>query len=221
MYYILTIIMLLISLFASFTVKSRFKKYSKHMLPVGWTGAQIAQSILQANGIYDVNIRKVRGNLTDNYNPITKTLNLSDDVYGAANISAACVAAHECGHAIQHAQKYPLLIVRKAIIPVANICSIGSYISILLGMFLNATNFITIGCLLFSVIVFVHLVTLPVEIDASKRALANVESMMIIPKEEMKYGKKILFAAGMTYFISLLSSIIQLLRLLALANRRR
>ena len=220
-FYFLTIVLFFVSLIASGVVKSRFRKYAKDQTANGMTGAMAAERILRANGIYDVTIQQVSGTLSDNYNPTNNTLNLSTEVYGGNNVSAVAVAAHECGHAIQHAQAYPLLMLRKSLVPVCNIGSMGSYIAILLGILFSMSGLITLGAVLFSGIVLFHLITLPVEVDASSRALAEVERLNLLTDEELAGGKKVLFAAGMTYFISLVASIVQLLRLLSLANRRR
>ena len=220
-FYFLTIVLFFVSLIASGLVKSRFRKYAKDQTANGMTGAMAAERILRANGIYDVTIQQVSGTLSDNYNPANNTLNLSTEVYGGNNVSAVAVAAHECGHAIQHAQAYPLLMLRKSLVPVCNIGSMGSYIAILLGILFSMSGLITLGAVLFSGIVLFNLITLPVEVDASRRALAEVERLNLLTDEELAGGKKVLFAAGMTYFISLVASIVQLLRLLSLANRRR
>jgi Zn-dependent membrane protease YugP len=220
-YYLLTIVMFVVSLIFSGVVRSRFKKYAKDRPRNGMTGAMAAERILRANGIMDVSIAPIAGSLTDNYDPGRKVLNLSQSVYGESSISAVAVAAHECGHAIQHAQAYPLLMLRKALVPICNIGSIGSYIAILAGIFLQMSGLIVFGALLFSGIVLFNLVTLPVEVDASRRALAEVERLNLLSEDEMPGGRKVLTAAGMTYFIALVSSIVQLLRLLSLANRRR
>ena len=220
-FYFLTIVLFFVSLIASSVVKSRFRKYAKDQTANGMTGAMAAERILRANGIYDVTIQQVSGTLSDNYNPTNNTLNLSTEVYGGNNVSAVAVAAHECGHAIQHAQAYPLLMLRKSLVPVCNIGSMGSYIAILLGILFSMSGLITLGAVLFSGIVLFNLITLPVEVDASRRALAEVERLNLLTDEELAGGKKVLFAAGMTYFISLVASIVQLLRLLSLANRRR
>lgn len=220
-FYFLTIVLFFVSLIASGVVKSRFRKYAKDQTANGMTGAMAAERILRANGIYDVTIQQVSGTLSDNYNPTNNTLNLSTEVFGGNNVSAVAVAAHECGHAIQHAQAYPLLMLRKSLVPVCNIGSMGSYISILLGILFSMSGLITLGAVLFSGIVLFNLITLPVEVDASHRALAEVERLNLLTDEELAGGKKVLFAAGMTYFISLVASIVQLLRLLSLANRRR
>ena len=220
-FYFLTIVLFFVSLIASGVVQSLFRKYVKDQTANGMTGAMAAERILRANGIYDVTIQQVSGTLSDNYNPANNTLNLSTEVFGGNNVSAVAVAAHECGHAIQHAQAYPLLMLRKSLVPVCNIGSMGSYIAILLGILFSMSGLITLGAVLFSGIVLFNLITLPVEVDASRRALAEVERLNLLTDEELAGGKKVLFAAGMTYFISLVASIVQLLRLLSLANRRR
>ena len=220
-FYILTIILFFVSMICSGVVRSRFNRYSKDRTYNGMTGAMAAERILRANGITDVTIVQTAGALTDNYNPTNHTLNLSQPVYGGQNVSAVAVAAHECGHAIQHAQAYPLLMLRKALVPICNIGSIGSYVAILLGIFFSRSGLITLGAILFSGIVLFNLVTLPVEVDASRRAMAEVDRLGLLTDEERVGGRKVLFAAGMTYFISLMTSIVQLLRLLSIANSRR
>jgi Zn-dependent membrane protease YugP len=219
-FYILTLVLFVVSLIMSGIVRSRYKKYARQHTANGMTGAMAAERILRANGISDVTIVQTVGTLTDNYNPTNKTLNLSPAVYGGADVSAVAVAAHECGHAIQHAEAYPLLMLRKALVPVCNIGSMGSYVAILLGFLFSSTGLITLGAVLFSGIVLFNLVTLPVEADASRRALREVERLGILSDDEMVGGKKVLIAAGMTYFISLVTSIVQLLRLLSLARRK-
>ena len=220
-FYILTIVLFFVSMICSGVVRSLFNRYSKDRTYNGMTGAMAAERILRANGITDVTIVQTQGTLTDNYNPANHTLNLSQPVYGGQNVSAVAVAAHECGHAIQHAQAYPLLMLRKALVPICNIGSIGSYIAILLGIFFSRSGLITLGAVLFSGIVLFNLVTLPVEVDASRRAMAEVDRLGLLTEEERIGGRKVLFAAGMTYFISLMTSIVQLLRLLSIANSRR
>lgn len=219
-FYILTIVLFVVSLILSGVVKSRFRRFADQRTVNGMTGAMAAERILRANGITDVTIVQTAGTLTDNYNPTNKTLNLSEPVYGSANVSAVAVAAHECGHAIQHATAYPLLMLRKSLVPICNIGSMGSYIAVLLGILFQQTGLITLGAVLFSGIVFFNLVTLPVEVDASRRAMREVERLGILTEDEMAGGKKVLTAAGMTYFISLVTSIVQLLRLLSLARRK-
>ena len=218
--YLVTIVLFVVSLICSGVVKSRFKRYAKERSYTGITGAMAADRILRSNGITDVTIVQTSGTLTDNYNPANRTLNVSQSVYGEATVSAVAVAAHECGHAIQHAQAYPLLMLRKALVPVCNIGSMGSYIAILLGILFSWSGLIMLGVVLFSGIVLFNLVTLPVEVDASRRALAEVERLGLLTDSEMQGGRKVLTAAGMTYFISLVASIVQLLRLLSIARRR-
>ena len=220
-FYVLTLVLFVVSLICSGVVKSRFNRYAKEKTSNGMTGAMAAERILRANGITDVAIVQAQGTLTDNYNPSNHTLNLSEAVYGGQNVSAVAVAAHECGHAIQHAQSYPLLMLRKSLVPICNIGSMGSYIAILLGIFFSRSGLITLGAILFSGIVLFNLVTLPVEVDASRRALAEVDRLGLLTDEEKVGGRKVLVAAGMTYFISLVTSIVQFLRLLSMANRRR
>ena len=220
-FYLLTIILFFVSMICSGVVRTRFNRYSKDRTYNGMTGAMAAERILRANGITGVTIVQTQGVLTDNYNPANHTLNLSQAVYGGQNVSAVAVAAHECGHAIQHAKAYPLLMLRKALVPICNIGSIGSYIAILLGIFFSRSGLITLGAVLFSGIALFNLVTLPVEVDASRRAMAEVDRLGLLTEEERIGGRKVLFAAGMTYFISLMTSIVQLLRLLSIANSRR
>lgn len=220
-FYILTIVLFFVSLIVSASVRIRFKKYSKSLNARGYTGTQAASAILCANGLSDLMIAQGGSTLSDNYNPSNRVLTLSSGVYDAATVSAVAVAAHECGHALQHAEKYPLLMLRKVLVPVCNIGSMGSYVSILLGMIFSNENLILVGALLFSGIVLFNLITLPVEIDASRRALAEIERLNLLTEEEMKGGKRVLRAAAMTYFLALVTSIVQLLRLLSLVNRRR
>ena len=193
-FYILTIILFFVSMICSGVVRSRFNRYSKDRTYNGMTGAMAAERILRANGITDVTIVQTAGALTDNYNPTNHTLNLSQPVYGGQNVSAVAVAAHECGHAIQHAQAYPLLMLRKALVPICNIGSIGSYIAILLGIFFSRSGLITLGAILFSGIVLFNLVTLPVEVDASRRAMAEVDRLGLLTDEERVGGRKVVQA---------------------------
>ena len=219
--YLATIALFIISLIVSGVVQSRFRRYSRRAASCGLTGVEVADRMLRANGIHNVTIYQIGGTLTDNYNPVRHTLNLSQAVCNQASVSAIAVAAHECGHAIQHAKHYPLLMIRKALVPVCNIGSMGSYAAILLGMIFSKTEFIQFGALLFSGIVLFNFITLPVEINASRRAMSELDRMGILAADEKRGCEKVLFAAAMTYFISLVTSIVQLLRLLAIANRRR
>ena len=217
--YVLTLILFVISMIISLSVRIRFKKFSKMQNVYRLTGAEAASRILQANGIFDVSIVPVAGTLTDNYDPRNKVLHLSDEVGGKASVAAVAVAAHECGHAIQDAVSYPLLGIRKSLVPICNVGSIGSYIAVILGFLFSSTGLITVGAILFSGIVAFHFVTLPVEVNASRRALAEVERLGLLSEEELRGGRKVLTAAGMTYFMSLVTSLVQFLRLLSLARR--
>lgn len=218
-YYILTIGLLIMSLIISARVKSLFRKYSSVSAP--FTGRQAAERILRANGIYDVAVTGVGGTLTDNYSPMNKTLNLSENVIDTASVAAVAIAAHESGHAIQHAEGYFPLKIRKTLVPAANICSRFSYIFVLLGLFFQQFSvLIDIGVIMFAVVVFVHVVTMPVELNASRRALANMESLGLVSSDSEGIARKLLNAAALTYFVALASVLVQFLRLLSLARRR-
>lgn len=213
--YMLIIISALISLFAQFLVNSRFSKYSRVRSRSGMTGAQAAERILQSQGIYDVAIQRVSGKLTDHYDPRNKTLNLSDAVYASTSVAAVGVAAHECGHAIQHARGYAPLSFRSALVPVANIGSQLSWLFIILGIFFGGSHtLIMIGILMFSAAVLFQLVTLPVEFNASGRALKLLSETGILQKDEVSDTRKVLSAAALTYVAAAATAVLQLLRLL-------
>lgn len=215
--YMLIIISALISLFAQFLVNSRFSKYSRVRSRSGMTGAQAAERILQSQGIYDVAIQRVSGKLTDHYDPRNKTLNLSDAVYASTSVAAVGVAAHECGHAIQHARGYAPLSFRSALVPVANLGSQLSWLFIILGIFFGGSHtLIMIGILMFSAAVLFQLVTLPVEFNASGRALKLLSETGILQKDEVSDTRKVLSAAALTYVAAAATAVLQLLRLLRL-----
>lgn len=215
--YMLIVISALISLFAQFLVNSRFSKYSRVRSRSGMTGAQAAERILQSQGIYDVAIQRVSGKLTDHYDPRNKTLNLSDAVYASTSVAAVGVAAHECGHAIQHARGYAPLSFRSALVPVANIVSQLSWLFIILGIFFGGSHtLIMIGILMFSAAVLFQLVTLPVEFNASGRALKLLSETGILQKDEVSDTRKVLSAAALTYVAAATTAVLQLLRLLRL-----
>lgn len=211
--YVLLIIGMLLSLAASTRLKSTFSYYRKIRSASGLTGAETAERILRAAGITDVHVRAISGSLTDHYDPRTKTVSLSEDIYDKTSLAAVGVAAHECGHAIQHAIGYAPLEFRSAIVPVANFGSTLSWPLFLIGLFS--------GIVLFSLAVLFQLVTLPVEINASSRALKMLQSTGILGSDETKGARKVLTAAAMTYVAALAASILQLLRLLILAGGRR
>lgn len=219
--YILIIIADIISLIAQWRVNSAFSKYSRVASMSGMTGAQAARMILQSNGINDVSVQRISGKLTDHYNPSTKVLNLSESVYGSTSVAAIGVAAHECGHAIQHARGYFPLSLRTALVPVANIGSQLSWVFIIVGAILSFNQtLITIGIIMFSAAVLFQLVTLPVEFNASARALEQLESNGILYRDEVSQTRKVLSAAALTYVAAAATAILQLLRLIILFGGR-
>jgi Zn-dependent membrane protease YugP len=219
--YLLVIAGLLISMIASGNVKSTFARYSGVRSMCGMTGAMAAQRVLQLAGINDVRIEHISGELTDHYDPRTKTLRLSDSTYGSNSVAAVCVAAHECGHAIQHQTSYAPLVLRSTLVPAANFGSTLAWPIFLLGLIMSIQPLLTVGIVLFSLAVLFQLVTLPVEFNASSRALKVLESGHILGDTELAAGKKVLGAAALTYVASLASSILQLLRLIILAGGRK
>ena len=219
--YILLIIGMLLSLAASAKLKSTFAKYRRIRSASGLTGAEAAARILRAAGITDVQIRAIPGSLMDHYDPRTKTVSLSQDIYGQTSLAAVGVAAHECGHAIQHAVHYAPLEMRSAIVPVANLGSSLSWPLFLIGLLAGIRPLTTAGIVLFSLAVLFQLVTLPVELNASSRALRMLEGTGILGVSETKGARKVLTAAALTYVAALAASILQLLRLLILAGGRR
>ena len=222
--YILVLIGVAICLLASSRVNSVFRRYSTVRSRSGLTGREAAERILRANGIYDVTVRHIPGNLTDHYDPRNKTLGLSDSTYGSASVAAIGVAAHECGHAVQHATGYAPLKFRGALVPVANFGSTLAWPLILIGLLIgsrSASLFINMGILLFSAAVLFQLVTLPVEFNASNRAVKVLETAGMLYPEEIRQTKAVLGAAALTYVASAASAILQLLRLLLITGRRR
>ena len=222
--YILVVIGAVICMIASARVKGTFNKYSQLRSMSGMNGAQVAQRVLQAAGIYDVQVRHVSGSLTDHYDPRTKAVNLSDPVYNATSVAALGVAAHECGHAIQHAKSYAPLSIRSALVPIANFGSMLAWPVILIGLFFNTRSsglIIDIGILLFSAAVLFQLVTLPVEFDASRRALVMLRTQGILAEDELKYTRRVLKSAALTYVASAAAAILQLLRIILITNGRR
>lgn len=219
--YVLVVIGALIGAWASWNVNSTFRKYSSVGNSRRITAEQAAQAILNGAGIYDVRIERVRGNLTDHYSPREKVLRLSDSVYGSQSVAAIGVAAHECGHAIQHNKGYAPIKIRAAVIPLANIGSSLSWPVIILGLIMGWTGLMNIGIVLFSMVVIFQLITLPVEFDASNRALRILQSNNMLYSQELNASRKVLIAAALTYVAALLSSILQLLRLILLSRRRK
>ena len=219
--YILVLIGVILSLAASAKVKSTFAKYNRVRSLSGMTGAQAAERILHSAGIYDVSVLHVSGNLTDHYDPRDKTLKLSDNVYGQTSVAAIGVAAHECGHAIQHDRGYVPLRLRTAFVPVANIGATISWPLIIVGIFLGGSQtLINLGIILFSCAVLFQLITLPVELNASARAVKILDETGILYGEEVTHTKKVLGAAALTYVAAAAASILQLLRLFILFGGR-
>ncbi len=219
--YVLIILAFLISALVSVKMNATFSKYSKVRSYCGMTGAQAAQRILSSAGIYDVRIEHVSGKLTDHYDPSNKVLRLSDAVYGNTSIAAIGVAAHECGHAVQHARNYVPLSVRSAIVPVANFGSQLSWPLFLAGLIFSFRPLLMIGILLFCAALLFQIVTLPVEFNASARALRMLDETGIMGKQEIRGTKKVLRAAAMTYVAAVIGSLLQLLRLLILSGAFR
>ncbi len=220
--YILVIICAIISMIASARVSSVFNKFNRVVAASGLTGAEAAQRILHAAGIYDVSVEHVRGNLSDHYDPRSKVLRLSDSTFASRSVAAIGVAAHECGHAIQHQEEYKPLTLRSVLVPVTNFASKLAMPIILIGCVLSYNQtLIQVGIFAFSFAVIFQLVTLPVEFNASSRALAMLKEQGILAGQEVSMSRKVLNAAAMTYVAAAASSIIQLLRLILLFGGRR
>lgn len=220
---ILVLIGVVISLWAQSRVTSTYNKYSKVRSRTGMTGAEAAMRLLHSQGIYDVTVRRVSGSLTDHYDPRTKVVNLSESVYGSTSIAALGVAAHECGHAMQHNEGYAPLRFRSALVPVANFGSKISWPLILFGLMIGGLGspLCQIGILMFSLAVLFQLVTLPVEFNASGRAVRLLDSQGILSGEEVRGTRSVLSAAALTYVAAAASSMLQLLRLVILYGGRR
>ena len=222
--YILVLVGIVLSMLASSRVRSAFNKYSQVRTVSGITGADTAVRILRQAGIFDVSVAQVSGSLTDHYDPSSKTLRLSQTVYGSNSVAAVSVAAHECGHAIQDQEGYVPLRLRAALVPVTNFGASLSWPLIIIGLMIGGTAsqiLINIGIWMFAAVVAFHLITLPVEFDASARALRILESSGILHGEENKQAKAVLGAAALTYVASAAAMALQLLRLLLLTQNRR
>jgi Zn-dependent membrane protease YugP len=220
-YIVLVVPTIILSIIAQIMVKSTFAKYSKVQCSKRITGQDSAALLLKANNIRDVQIESVRGSLTDHYDPSSKVLRLSQPVYDRNSIAAVGVAAHETGHAIQHARGYGPLFLRSTLVPVANIGSmLGPYIA-MAGLFLGRPMLLNIGIILFGGAVLFYVITLPVEFDASARAIAILRANNVLTKEELNGVKKVLTATAMTYVASALTALMSLLRLVLLSRNRR
>lgn len=212
LYVIALIPILILSMWAQFQVSGSFRRYNAVNNRRHITGAQAAEAVLRAHGVQGVSVRSVRGNLTDHYDPRDNTIYLSESVYNAPTIAAVSVAAHEAGHAVQYAESYGPVRLRSAIIPVTQLGSKFSFLLLFIGLFLYSQTLFFAGILLFSLTAFFQLVTLPVEFNASRRAIATIEGEMLLDNEEITGAKSVLRAAALTYVAALLMSLVQLLR---------
>ena len=219
--YILVLVGVALSVWASSRVNATFRRFSQVRSMTGMTGAEAAARILHSQGIYDVTVRSVRGNLTDHYDPRTKTVNLSESVYSAASVAAIGVAAHECGHAIQDNVGYAPLKLRAAFVPVANLGSKLSLPLILIGVLIGLSPFVKIGIWMFVLAIAFQVITLPVEFNASGRAIRLLEEQGILAGQEVDGTRKVLGAAALTYVAAVAASVLQLLRLLILTRGSR
>lgn len=221
--YLLVIAGALLCMIASARVQSTYKKYSQIRSTSGMTGAEVAEEILRRNNLSDVSVCHVPGNLTDHYDPRTRTVNLSDATYGSQSVAAIGVAAHECGHVMQHHTGYLPLNIRSALVPVANIGSKLGLPIVFIGLIFSLTPLARIGIWVFSIAVAFQIVTLPVEFNASNRAMAMLGEYGILAQDELPYSRKVLSAAALTYVAAAASSILQLLRLIMIVGggRRR
>ena len=213
MYIIYFAIILLLPIYAQMKVKSTYKKYSKVRSTSGMTGAEVARRILDENGLYDVKVVESSGFLSDHYNPMTKIVALSSHNFHEASVAGAAIAAHEVGHAIQHKEAYSFLTLRHKLVPVANISSNASWIFIMIGIFATSTNMLLLGIILLAMGVVFQIVTLPVEFNASSRAMNQMVSLGVIRNEEERHAKKVLSAAALTYVAAAAVAVLELLRL--------
>ncbi|OCS82303.1 Zn-dependent protease [Caryophanon tenue] len=214
MFIVYFLLILLLPLYAQWKVKSTYKKYSEVYSTSGKTGEQVAREMLDANGLYDVRVVPTQGVLSDHYNPATKTVALSESNYYGTSVAGTAVAAHEVGHAIQHAESYAMLTLRSKLVPVANISSNASWIFILIGIIATSSNLLLLGIILMAAGVVFQLVTLPVEFDASSRAMNQISSMGIINNEEYPQARRVLNAAAMTYVAAAAVAVLELVRLI-------
>ena len=219
-YLILVVPTIIIAIIAQNKVTTTFRKYSKQKSTMGFTAAEVTRRILDSNGLYNVAIERVSGNLTDHYDPRTNVIRLSDSVYDSNSVAAIGVAAHEAGHAVQHAEKYLPIKIRNSIVPIANFGSSFAPILIILGIIFSFEPIVWIGIILYSAIAIFQLVTLPVEFNASSRALNTLGAMAILSDEELEGSKKVLSAAAMTYVAALITTLANLLRFILLTRGR-
>lgn len=221
LYFVFMLPAIIFVMFAQHRVKSTFQKYSQVRTNQGITGAQAAAEILRSNGIYDVQIERVQGALSDHYDPRSKVLRLSEPVYGNASVAAVGVAAHECGHALQHAGGYAPLAVRSAIVPVASIGSMLGPIMLIAGVIIGLTQLAWLGIAFFAAGTLFALVTLPVEFNASSRAMQQLTNLGIFDRTEYDQGRKVLNAAALTYVAGFAAALLQLLYYISLVSGMR
>lgn len=219
--YFLVIIGFLLAALASGGVQSAFNKYSKVKSYRHLTGADAARKILDENGLYNIRVEHISGNLSDHYDPSANVIRLSDATYASDSVAAIGVAAHEAGHAVQHAVGYAPIKLRNSMVPAVNICQTLSMPLFILGLILGATGLANVGIVLFSAALVFQVVTLPVEFDASRRAIKILDQSAMLDEEELSGAKKVLRAAAMTYVAAVLASVLQILRLVLLNNSRR
>ena len=215
---LLILIILIVPIYAQIKVNSSYRKYSEVNNSMNMTGKDVARMILDKNGLSNVSIGEIRGELTDHYNPTSKHINLSTNIYSDTSISSIAVAAHECGHAIQDKENYGFLRFRTAMVPVVNFTSRFATIFVFIGFLLEAVKLVDIGILFLLVGLFFQLITLPVEFDASKRAAKFLEKEALVEKKEQEGSKKMLTAAAMTYVASVLTVLLQIFRLVLIAT---
>lgn len=220
-YYGLTLLALIITLGAQMFISASYSKYSKVRTKRGLTGGQAARLMLDRNGLRDVTVTPVEGTLTDHYDPRKKTVRLSRNVYSGNSVAAVAVACHECGHAVQDSKGYAMMKIRSALVPVTNLASRAGYIAILVGLIFGSYTFVYAGILAEAVILLFQLVTLPVEINASRRALAQIKDSGLLAVDEYPQGRTVLAAAALTYVAGVVSVLLQILRLVILFGGRR
>lgn len=217
---ILMLVIIVLPLYANIRINSTYSKYSKKQNSGKLTGKEVAEKILEMNGLSNVKVGRINGSLTDHYDPRNKTISLSDGIYNSNSISACAVAAHEVGHAIQDKERYSMLVFRSKLVPVVNFTSRLSSILVFAGFIFDLFNFITIGAILLTVGLFFQLITLPVEFDASRRAKEELQKCGLIEKQDTKGATKVLKAAAFTYVAGFLASALQIARLLLISRNR-
>lgn len=218
--FIILIPALLVAAYAQYKVSSTFNKYSRYTSRNGYTGSKVARMLLDASGLYDVPVEIIPGKLSDHYDPGARVMRLSEEVYYGNSVASIGVAAHETGHAIQHKERYFPLVLRTSIVPIANFGSNASWILFILGFMFGIKGFVSLGILLFTVVVAFQIVTLPVEFNASSRALKILDRKTILYSDEIEGARKVLRAAAMTYVAAALTSIANLLRLIYISRDR-